>query len=123
MKIQQLGHKLMHPMRFPDVIVPKRRDMNNAFANPSDYRARPHRRQPSETSPTAACGTRVTVRRGILVSDYWIVADEEADPSIGRIAVGSGLARALVGAGVGEAVEYHVGGRTEEIRVLAVRPA
>lgn len=70
----------------------------------------------------AAIGTRVTIRRGILMSDVWIVGEDEADPSRGRIASTAPLALALEGAAAGEVVELEAGGRAEEIRVLAVLP-
>lgn len=65
-------------------------------------------------------GTRVTIRRGILMSDLLIVGEDEAEPSKGRIAWTAPLARALEGAERGDVVELEAGGRTEEIRVLAV---
>ncbi|HEX8644959.1 MAG TPA: GreA/GreB family elongation factor [Allosphingosinicella sp.] len=81
------------------------------------------RRVPADPRPVAAgFGTRVTVRRGILMSDLWIVGEDEADPARGRIAWTAPLARALEGAVRGEVVELEAGGRTEEIRVLAVSP-
>lgn len=101
----------------------RKRDVSTAFAQPSDYRARRGAPEADAAIAVVCTGSRVTVRRGILVSDYWIVTDDEADPRRGRIAAASGLGRALIGARVGEAVEYHAGGRIEEIRVLAVRPA
>jgi len=66
-------------------------------------------------------GTRVTIRRGILMSDLWIVGEDEADPARNRIAWTAPLARALCGAVKGDIVELEAGGRIEEIRVLAVR--
>ena len=74
--------------------------------------------------PKKVClGTRVTVRRGILVSDVTIVGEDEADPAQGRIAWTTPLAQALAGAERGEVVELQAGGRIEEIMVLAVSPA
>ena len=70
---------------------------------------------------SVAFGTRVTVRRGILMSDLWIVGEDEAEPGRGRIAWTAPLARALEGAEQGDVVELDVGGRIEEVRVLAVR--
>ena len=90
--------------------------MTTAFATPSDYRSRPLEQRAS----VVASGTRVTVRRGILVSDYRILGEEEAEPRRGSVAAASTLGRALLGARVGEAVEYQVGDRVEEIRVLAI---
>lgn len=69
----------------------------------------------------AGFGTRITIRRGILMSDVWIVGEDEADPAHGRIAWTAPLARALDGAERGDVVELEAGGRIEEIRVLAVR--
>ena len=69
----------------------------------------------------AGLGTRVTIRRGILMSDVWIVSEDEAEPSKGRIACTAPLARALDGAERGDVVEIDDGGRIEEVRVLAVR--
>ncbi len=70
----------------------------------------------------AGFGTRVTIRRGILMSDVRIVGEDEADPSSGRIAWTAPLARALDGAEKGEVVGLEAGGRVEVIRVLAVHP-
>jgi transcription elongation GreA/GreB family factor len=68
----------------------------------------------------AGIGTRVTIRRGVLMSDIWIVGEDEADPAHGRIAWTAPLARALDGAERGEVVELQAGGRIEEIRVFAI---
>ena len=65
-------------------------------------------------------GSRVTIRRGILMSDVSIVSAVEADVSKSRIAWDSPLARALEGAVRGDVVELEAGGRVEEVRVLAV---
>ena len=82
--------------------------------------------QPPETGGGGAAaqvgfGSRVTIRRGILMSDVWIVGEDEADPRRGRIASNAPLARALEGAERGDVVEIEAGGRIEEVRVLAVR--
>ena len=70
----------------------------------------------------AGFGTRVTIRRGILMSDLLIVGEDEAEPSKGRIAWTAPLARALEGAERGDVVELEAGGRIEEVRVFAVGP-
>ena len=70
----------------------------------------------------AGFGTRVTIRRDVLVTDVSIVGEDEADPAHGRVAWTAPLARALEGAERGEVVELEAGGRVEEIRVLAVHP-
>jgi transcription elongation GreA/GreB family factor len=75
---------------------------------------------PAPNPTEAGFGTRVTIRRGILMSDLLIVGEDEADPSKGRIAWTAPLARALEGAERGDVVELEAGGRTEEIRVFAV---
>ncbi|HYJ30316.1 MAG TPA: GreA/GreB family elongation factor [Allosphingosinicella sp.] len=74
-----------------------------------------------EPSADTGVGTRLTIRRGVVMSDVWIVGEEQADPAHGRIAWTSPLARALAGAERGEVIEMEAGGLTEEIRVLAVR--
>ena len=76
--------------------------------------------EPEPDPQQAGFGTRVTIRRGILMSDVWIVGEDEAEPGKGRIAWTAPLARALEGAERGEVVELEAGGRTEEVRVLAV---
>jgi transcription elongation GreA/GreB family factor len=76
-----------------------------------------------DPDPTeAGFGTRVTIRRGILMSDVLIVGEDEADPAKGRIAWTAPLARALEGAERGDVVELEAGGRIEEVRVFAVGP-
>lgn len=75
---------------------------------------------PGANPRAAGFGTRVTIRRGILMSDVWIVGEDEADPARGRIAWTAPLARALEGAVRGEVVELEAGGRVEEVRVLSV---
>jgi transcription elongation GreA/GreB family factor len=93
-----------------------------------DLRYRTLRRSTAQLVPSepdareAGFGTRVTIRRGILMSDLLIVGEDEADPARGRIAWTAPLARALEGAERGDVVELEAGGRTEEIRVLAVGP-
>ena len=76
--------------------------------------------EPDPNPRAAGFGTRVTIRRGILMSDVRIVGEDEADPANGRIAWTAPLARALEGAERGDVVELEAGGRTEEIRVFAV---
>ena len=76
--------------------------------------------EPEPEPRAAGFGTRVTIRRGILMSDVRIVGEDEAAPSKGLIAWTAPLARALEGAEKGEVVELDAGGRVEEIRVLAI---
>lgn len=95
-----------------------RRDLRYWTLRRSTARVVPPEPDPREVG----FGTRVTIRRGILMSDLWIVGEDEADPSRGRIAWTAPLARVLEGAERGDVVELEAGGRTEEIRVLAVGP-
>lgn len=76
--------------------------------------------EPSAKPKFAAFGTRVTIRRGVHVSDVSIVGEDEADPAAGRIAWTAPLARALEGAERGDVIELAAGGRIEEIAVLRV---
>lgn len=76
---------------------------------------------PGSDPARAGLGACVTIRRGILMSDVWIVAEDEADPRTGRIACTTPLARALEGAQRGDVVEIEAGGRIEEVMVFAVR--
>jgi transcription elongation GreA/GreB family factor len=74
-------------------------------------------------SVRAGLGTRVTIRRGVLLSNVTIVAEAEADRAHGRIASTGPLACALVGARRGDVVEIEEGGRTEHVLVVAVERA
>jgi transcription elongation GreA/GreB family factor len=95
-----------------------RRDLRYWTLRRSTARIVPHDPQPRE----AGFGTRVTIRRGIVMSDLLIVGEDEADPGSGRIAWTAPLARALDGAERGDVVELEAGGRIEEIHVFAVGP-
>ncbi|WP_343081088.1 GreA/GreB family elongation factor [Ostreiculturibacter nitratireducens] len=53
-------------------------------------------------------------------SSYEIVGEDEADASLGRIAPHSPLARALLGANVGDVVEWRKPSGREEIEVVAI---
>jgi transcription elongation GreA/GreB family factor len=98
--------------------------VNTAFANSSDYRPRPqHDREAGHAVTVVACGTRVTIRRGILLSDWWIVEEEAVPACRGRVPAASPLGCALLGARVGDTIDYHAGDRIEEIRILAIRSA
>jgi transcription elongation GreA/GreB family factor len=78
---------------------------------------------PRDPQPVAAgFGTRVTIRRGILMSDFLIVGEDEADPANGRMAWTAPLARAIEGAERGDVVELEAGGRIEEVHIFAVGP-
>ena len=66
-------------------------------------------------------GSKVTVMDHTGRSrQYEIVGVDEADPASGRIAFLSPLAKALLGAPVGEAVVLETPGKTQELEVVAV---
>jgi transcription elongation GreA/GreB family factor len=69
----------------------------------------------------AAFGTRVTYRlKGGAVQWADIVGGDEADPALGRIAFTAPLARALIGAAEGEAIDF--GGKAGAIEIVAIAP-
>jgi transcription elongation GreA/GreB family factor len=49
-----------------------------------------------------------------------IVGDDEADPSAGRISFSAPLARALIGACIGDRIDF--AGRTEALEVMEIAP-
>ena len=77
------------------------------------------RLMPPANGDEAAFGTRVTYRlnggRPVTVE---IVGDDEADPKAGRISFSSPIARALIGAGEGELVDF--AGKAEAIELVEV---
>ncbi len=83
-----------------------------------------HTRQTTaELAPTPAegeigIGSRVTYRLAGTERTVEIVGGDEADPAEGRIGFHAPLARALMGAEVGERVDF--GGKQEAVEVLAV---
>lgn len=68
----------------------------------------------------AAFGSRVTFRLNGQERTLDIVGDDEADPASGKIAFSAPLARALIGAGPGDFVDF--GGRAEAIEIIRVEP-
>ena len=54
-------------------------------------------------------------------STYQIVGEDEADFKIGKISVGSPLARALIGKIVGDVVEVQAPGGAREVEIVSVR--
>ena len=76
--------------------------------------------EPIKAPGAVGFGTRATIRRGGEIQEVEIVGEDEADPTEGRVAWTSPLARALEEAEPGETVELEAGGRTEAIEVLAV---
>lgn len=75
---------------------------------------------PAPSGETVEIGTSVTFRLNGKERTLAIVGDDEADPDAGRIAFSAPLARALMGAEVGELLDF--GGREEAIEVLAIAP-
>ncbi|MBJ7438299.1 MAG: GreA/GreB family elongation factor [Sphingopyxis sp.] len=65
-------------------------------------------------------GSRVTYRLGQAEKTITIVGGDEADPALGCVAFSAPLARALMGAEVGESVEYQ--DREDAITIVAVAP-
>lgn len=73
---------------------------------------------PTPDGLTVAIGTRVTIVRGEREQLLTIVGHDESEPAAGRIAFSSPLARALLGAEVGDEVE--MSGAPTAIIVLAI---
>ncbi|HET9638520.1 MAG TPA: GreA/GreB family elongation factor [Allosphingosinicella sp.] len=65
-------------------------------------------------------GCRVDFRQDGAVRRIDIVGDDEADPATGRISFSAPLARALIGACVGDLVDF--AGRTEALEVIEIAP-
>jgi transcription elongation GreA/GreB family factor len=91
----------------------KEKDVTSAFA-------REVAEAPKSRPGRVGVGSKVTIRRGVLVSGVTIVDEDSADRHLGRIASSSPLARALLGAARGDVVELETGGRSEEVLVIAV---
>jgi transcription elongation GreA/GreB family factor len=91
----------------------KEKDVTSAFA-------REVAEAPENRPAKVGIGSKVTIRRGVLVSNVTIVEEEESDPRFGRIAGSSPLGRALLGAARADVVELETGGRSEEVLVIAV---
>ena len=68
----------------------------------------------------AGFGSRVTFRHKGRERRIDIVGDDEAEPAAGRISFSAPLARALIGAGVGDVVDF--AGEAGAIEVLDVAP-
>jgi transcription elongation GreA/GreB family factor len=75
---------------------------------------------PSPPADGAALATRVTFRQAGALRTVSIVGEDEADPAAGLIAASAPLARALIGAGPGDRVDF--GGRVEALELVAVEP-
>jgi transcription elongation GreA/GreB family factor len=75
---------------------------------------------PAPSGETVEIGTSVTFRLAGKERTLAIVGDDEADPEAGLISFSAPLARALMGAEVGELVDF--AGKAEAIDVLAISP-
>ena len=73
---------------------------------------------PLPAGDEVAFGCRVAFRRDGELRTIDIVGDDEADPAAGRIAFSAPLARALIGAAVGDLVDF--GGRAEALEVVEI---
>ncbi len=69
---------------------------------------------------TVGFGVSVTIRMAGKVRTIALVGDDETDPASDRIAYTAPLARALIGAEVGERVPFN--GRDDAIEILAIAP-
>lgn len=73
-------------------------------------------------SSGVAFGHRVVVQMGEAQSVFEIVGEDEADAALGRIAPQSPLARALMGAMVGDVVIWRRPSGAVELEVVAIEP-
>lgn len=74
--------------------------------------------QPVPSGETVEFGCRVRFMLNGKPREIAIVGSDEADPAQGRLAFTAPLARALIGAGAGEFVDFN--GQDEAIEVLAI---
>ena len=73
---------------------------------------------PPPPADEVAFGCRVGFRHRGAVRSIDIVGDDEADPSAGRVAFSAPLPRAMMGAGVGDLVDF--AGGEDAIEILAI---
>jgi transcription elongation GreA/GreB family factor len=76
---------------------------------------------PPPSEGEAGFGSRVTFRLNGALRTIHIVGDDEADPSAGRIAFSAPLARALIGAEVGDHSDFN--GEAEAIEIISIASA
>jgi len=72
--------------------------------------------QPPPSGDQAGFGSRVGLRINGVPRTIDIVGDDEADPASGRIAFSAPLARALIGSGVGDSLDF--GGKADAIQIV-----
>jgi transcription elongation GreA/GreB family factor len=75
---------------------------------------------PPPPADEVAFGSRVAFRQDGALRGIDIVGDDEADPCAGRIAFSAPLARALIGAGAGDLIDF--AGREEALEIVEVGP-
>lgn len=75
---------------------------------------------PPPPADEVAFGSRVGFRLKGEMRQVDIVGDDEADPSAGRISFSAPLARAMIGACVGDLVDF--AGQAEAIEILEIAP-
>lgn len=73
---------------------------------------------PPPPEGTVSIGCRVTIRMNGAQRVLAIVGGDEAEPATGRIAFSAPLARALIGAFVGEAIPFN--DKADAIEILAI---
>lgn len=76
---------------------------------------------PAPDGEIVAIGTVVTIDQGGKRRTIEIVGHDEADPQAGRLVFSAPLARALIGAEVGEEVEFPGPGKLVRVLKIAVR--
>lgn len=76
---------------------------------------------PAPSGETVEIGTTVSFRLNGKDRELTIVGDDEAEPAAGRVSFSSPLARALMGAEVGELIDW--AGKDGAIEVLGIKPA
>lgn len=75
---------------------------------------------PPPPADEAGFGSRIAFRQDGTLRRIDIVGDDEADPAQGRIAFSAPLARALIGACVGDLVDF--AGKAEALEVVEIAP-
>jgi len=75
---------------------------------------------PQPAGDTVEIGTTVRFRLNGKKRTLGIVGDDEADPAAGLVSFSAPLARALMGAEIGEVLEF--GGREDAIEVVEIVP-
>ena len=75
---------------------------------------------PAPSGDTVAIGTRVTIERDGETRTFEIVGHDESDPASDRIAFTSPLARALIGAEVGQTFEFPSSDQPITVTAIAI---